>query len=244
MIVPCYNEQDMITYTVPHLANAFTKSGYRLQLVLVDNGSSDDTGAIIGALCEQYPLIVSHRVEINEGYGHGILSGLSLCTAAWIGIIPADGQIDAEDVVRLYEAVRATPGNVVGKVRRRFRMDGMRRKIVSVTYNIFFRLLWPSIRSVDVNGTPKILPRHAIMNMRLQSKGWMLDPEIMVKGHYLGLNVLEFNAFGRMRSMGTSQVRPSSCWEFFWQLLRARITGHWRRQIVASLDEAALPAVR
>ena len=51
-------------------------------------------------------------IEVNDGYGNGILSGIPLCTAPWVGIIAADGQVDAEDVVRLFEAVTATNGSV------------------------------------------------------------------------------------------------------------------------------------
>jgi hypothetical protein len=102
-------------------------------------------------------------------------------------MIPADGQVDAEDVVRLYEAVIVTDGNVVGKVRRRFRMDGLYRKVVSTTYNLFIRTLWPRLGSIDINGSPKLLPAKALREMELSSKGWLLDPELMIKAHYMGI---------------------------------------------------------
>src|SRR6476620_10805605 len=118
-VVPCYNEQDIVGYTLQRLLSAFEKAGHRLELVAVDNGSSDRTGEIIQDFSAKHRGVVHCRVEINEGYGHGILSGLPLCTSPWVGMIPADGQVDAEDVVRLYEAVITTDGNVLGKVRRR-----------------------------------------------------------------------------------------------------------------------------
>ncbi len=147
-----------------------------LELVVVDNGSVDRTAEIIGEFAAHNDGVICHRVEINEGYGWGVLNGLPLCTAPWVGIIPADGQVDAEDVVRLYEAVVTTDGNVLGKVRRRFRMDGLYRKFVSTSYNVFVRMLWPSLESIDINGSPKLLPREAIMNMGLKSKGWLARP--------------------------------------------------------------------
>ena len=68
--------------------------------------------------------VIPTRVEVNQGYGHGILHAMPLATAKWIGIVPADGQVDAEDVVRLYESCRNSGRPVVGKVHRRFRLDG------------------------------------------------------------------------------------------------------------------------
>lgn len=237
-VVPCYNEEASIGYTIPRLLTAFSRAGYRLELVMVDNGSGDGTGDLIKRLAAKNPAVIYHRVEKNEGYGNGVLSGFALCTAPWIGIIPADGQVDAEDVVRLYEAVAATNGNVLAKVRRRFRMDGLWRKAVSTGYNMFVRLLWPRLGSIDINGSPKIIPRDSLAAMRLKSKGWFLDPEIMIKANYMGLRVLEFNVFGRLRGNGLSHVRIWTCWEFFRNLLIFRFSpemSQWKQDVEKEL---------
>ena len=228
-IVPCYNEEAIIEYTLPRLLKAFERAGYRLELVAVDNGSTDRTGGIIKSLAAKNSAVVHHRVEENEGYGKGVLEALPLCTAPWVGIIPADGQVDAEDVVRLYEAVVTTEGNVLGKVRRRFRMDGPQRAIISVVYNFFVRALWPRLESLDINGSPKLLPREVIMSMDLRSKDWLLDPEIMIKAHYMGVRILELNSFSRMRGNGESHVRAATCWSFVMYLLLFRFSRDWRR---------------
>lgn len=227
-VMPCYNEEEAIQYTIPQLMSAFSRAGYNLELVAVDNGSVDRTGAVLDELSIRFPLLVKHRVEVNEGYGNGLIQGIPYCTGPWIGFIPADGQVDAEDVVRLYEAVRVTNGRVLGKVRRRFRMDGLWRKIVSTFYNLSVRLLWPRLASLDVNGSPKLLPRQVLLAMDLKNKGWLLDPEIMIKAHYMGLSVLEFNVFARMRGSGTSHVRVMTIWEFIKNLLIFRFSRHWR----------------
>lgn len=240
--MPCYNEEAVIGYTVPRLLAAFDKAGYRLELVAVDNGSWDKTGEIIKTLAAKNPSVTHHRVEQNQGYGHGLLCGLSVCTAPWVGIIPADGQVDAEDVVRLFEAAIAGGGNVLAKVRRRFRMDGLRRKIISVAYNLMVQLLWPGIGSIDVNGNPKILPRELMLGLRLQSKGWLLDPEILIKSHYLGVRIIELNVFGRMRGNGLSHVRMETCWEFFASLLAFRFSKRWRREMKVPPLKAASAA--
>lgn len=228
IVMPCYNEEAILGYTVPKLVEAFRRGGFHLQLIGVDNGSHDRTGEILQNLSTRYSEVVCHRVAINIGYGNGILQGIPLCTAAWIGMIPADGQVDAEDVVRLFETALAAGGPVLAKVRRRFRMDGLSRKIISALYNLFVRILWPKLGSIDVNGTPKILPREAILSMNLRSQDWFLDPEIMVKAHYMGIRVLEFNAFGRLRGAGLSHVKATTCWEFFRNLLVFRFSNEWQ----------------
>ncbi|REJ78234.1 MAG: glycosyltransferase family 2 protein [Acidobacteria bacterium] len=239
-VVPCYNEEGMLGYTLPRLEAAFEKAGFVLELVAVDNGSVDKTGELIKELAKDHPSIVHHRVDVNEGYGNGVLQGIPRCTAPWIGIIPADGQVDAEDVVRLYETVITTDGNVVGKVRRRFRMDGLYRKVVSTSYNLFVRMLFPRLESIDINGSPKLLPAKILRAMDLRSKGWLLDPEIMIKAHYMGLRVLELNVFARMRGNGVSHVRAETCWEFLYYLIRFRFSKEWKKRFISAREQAAV----
>jgi glycosyltransferase involved in cell wall biosynthesis len=231
LVMPSYNEEDVIAYTVVKLLSAFDKAGYKLEIVAVNNGSRDRTGEIVETLAKRYPAVIPVHVEKNRGYGFGVLSGFPHCTAPWVGNIPADSQVDAEDVVQLYEVAASTRGDVVAKVRRRFRMDGLLRKVVSVSYNLMVRILWPTLASIDVNGTPKILPREVVMAMGLRSEDWFLDPEIMIKAHHMGLRVLEFNAFARMRGHGLSHVSPHACWEFTCNLLKWRFSGFWQRDL-------------
>jgi glycosyltransferase involved in cell wall biosynthesis len=239
LVMPCFNEEAVVNHTISSLLNAFNRAGHRLEIVAVDNGSSDRTGEIIAKWAARTPAVVPHRVEQNEGYGNGVLAGLKVATAPWVGIIPADGQVDAEDVVRLFQVVHATDSWVVAKVRRRFRLDGMIRKCVSVSYNLLFRLLWPSVGSIDINGSPKILPREAFAAMSLRSKGWFLDPEIMIKSHALGMRVIEFNVFARLRGAGVSHVKPDTCWEFIRNLLVYRFGSRWKRELVRDRSAVA-----
>lgn len=235
LVMPAYNEEAIIEYTVRRLLEAFDKAGFRLEIVAVDNGSRDRTGEIIERLSrETEGAVVPHRVEVNQGYGFGALSGMTRCSAPWIGFIPADGQVDAEDVARLFDAVLATDGWVVAKVRRRFRMDGMLRKLVSVSFNVFTRMLWPRLDTLDVNGNPKILSRELLQVMRLTSKEWFLDAEMLIKAHYLGARVLELNVFARMRGAGLSHVRAATCWQFFRNMLAYRFSrdiARWRSEV-------------
>jgi glycosyltransferase involved in cell wall biosynthesis len=247
LIMPCYNEEDAVAYTAHRLLGAFARAGHRLELVAVDNGSSDGTGRILRELASRNDSVVYRRVEKNEGYGHGVLSGIPHCTAAWVGMIPADGQVDAEDVVRLYEMAVLSREDVVAKVRRRFRMDGATRKIISFGYNIFVRLLWPGL-VWDVNAVPKILPRRLIGVMQLTSRGWALEPEIMIKAHYLGVRVIELNILSRERASGKSKVRSDAMWELIRSLIGFRFSpqlkqlrAEWKNQAPAGCRPAPAP---
>lgn len=238
VVMPCYNEEAIIGFTIPAFVRAFEDAGYQLELITVDNGSTDRTPDMLREFAELYPSVVYHRVEVNQGYGHGILDGSRIATGDWISMIPADGQVDPEDVVKLYEAVLSSDGKVLGKVRRRFRMDGMARKVVSIIFNTFMRILWPSMESVDVNGTPKMLRTELFRALDLQSKNWLLDVEMMIKAHYLGIHIMELNVFARMRGNGLSHIKAETCWEFIKYILKFRFSpemNRWKKSELSAL---------
>lgn len=249
LVMPCYNEEEIVGYTIRRLLAVFEQAGYHLEIVAVDNGSTDRTGEIIRDLAQRMPAVVPCRVDVNQGYGFGVLSGLPLANGRWVGWIPADSQVDAEDVLRLYGSVANTHGLVVAKVRRRFRMDGALRKLVTFGYNLCVHLLWPGLESFDVNAVPKMIPRQLLPLLDLQSRGWALDPELMVKAHYMRLRVLEFNVLARARGTGLSHVRASTCWELFGSLLQFRFSremARWRPELAATAvddDAYARPSV-
>ena len=241
LVMPCYDEQEVVERTVSDLFAAFDAGGRRLELIAVDNGSRDRTGAILAELARREPRLVVARVEVNEGYGKGVLAGLPLARAPWIGLICADGQVAAADVVRLFARAGPEAGARLFKVRRRFRRDGLRRKIVSVIYNVLMTVLYPGIGSIDVNGNPKILPREALERMGLVSTDWFLDAEILIRARSLRLPVVEVDVAGHARGGGRSNVRASTCLEFARHLLEHRLLG---RGIGADARRGGTPAAR
>src|SRR5262245_33321164 len=96
LVMPCYDEAEIVERSVRDLFAAFDAAGRRLELIAVDNGSRDRTGEILAALARREPRLVVSRVETNQGYGNGILAGLPLARAPWVGIVCADGQVAAE----------------------------------------------------------------------------------------------------------------------------------------------------
>jgi len=123
------------------------------------------------------------------------------------------------------------------KIRRRFRMEGLRRKTTSFIYNIAMNLLFPGIGSLDVNGSPKVFPREYLARMEIQSQDWFIDPEMMVRAKAIGLPILEFNVMWQVRPGGKSNVDASTSIEFIMNLLKYRIRGHRPRSAQGLLSE-------
>lgn len=194
-----------------------------IEMVLVDNGSSDGTSRIIDEMIAEGAPVMKVVVEENIGYGYGVRSGLAACRGHIVGSIPADGQVDPRDVVNLYEVLANSREPRLAKVRRRFRMDGFKRKVISVIYNVLANVLFFGLGSIDINGTPKLFPREYLRRMNLESDDWFLDMEILIKAKDLGLPVFEQNVFAQMREGGQSNVRAQTVWEFVLNLARWRV---------------------
>lgn len=224
LAMPAYNEEDVLYDTASRLFRRFEEAQIDLELVIVDNGSTDRTGEVIDKLVAEGRRVTKVVVEKNIGYGFGVLEGLRHCSAPWIGSIPADGQVDESDVVRLFQ-VGAKQGDRILKVRRRFRMDGLRRKVVSIIYNVLINLLFGPLGSIDINGVPKIFPATVYRRMRLSSTDWFLDPELMIKARRMKIPVTEMNVLAQAREGGTSSVGTSTITEFLKNLLHARLFG-------------------
>ena len=228
LTVPCYNEEDSLRNTVQQLVESFRGKGIHVELVLVDNGSIDQTRKIIDELISEGLPVVKEVVEHNQGYGHGVLCGFRSCRGKFVGIIPADNEVDARDVVQLYEILSQSKTPKLVKVRRRFRMDGFKRKVTSIIYNFSANALFLGLGSIDLNGSPKILPRDYLERMKLESKDWFLDAEIIIKAKQMGLPVYEMNVIAQLRQDGISHVRMVACWEFFLNLLKYRFQKKWQ----------------
>ena len=83
LVIPCYNE----AANLPLLLERGKELAVRLdvEVILVDNGSIDNTAEVLENLLPKYPGFRSIRVEKNQGYGFGIVSGLKAAKGEILG---------------------------------------------------------------------------------------------------------------------------------------------------------------
>ncbi|MFT4512058.1 MAG: dTDP-4-dehydrorhamnose 3,5-epimerase-like enzyme [Planctomycetota bacterium] len=246
LTIPCYNEEASIGETAPALVRAFAEAGVALELVLVDNGSTDNTSDVIDELIANGLPATKVSIATNTGYSPGIIRGLEACTAPIIGFVHADGQVASNDVVMVYRLMERREQRVLAKVRRRFRGDSWRRKIVSIIYNGLMQVMFGWLGAIDINGSPKMFSRETFQKMQLQSTDWFLDPEIILKAKWLGIRVIEIDVEGRPRSGGASHVRRQTMFEFLGNICRYRFGStmrQWFREVQQTPPPAEVPEI-
>jgi glycosyltransferase involved in cell wall biosynthesis len=97
LVIPCYNEAANLPLLLERCKGL---AGPDVEVILVDNGSSDDSPDVLRRLLPSYPGCRSVRVEQNQGYGFGILSGLRAAKGEILGWTHADMQTDPQDALR------------------------------------------------------------------------------------------------------------------------------------------------
>jgi len=221
LILPAYNEEASLKAVIASLVQAFEHSKVGYELILVDNGSFDHTPGIIQQLASKNPRLKAVSIQVNQGFGWGVICGLKKAHGRFIGYMASDGQVAPQDVVKVFEAIRVN-GYDVAKAKRVVREDGFVRKVLSFCYNWLFAWLF-HVRSLDINGTPKIFRRELLKEFNLVSKDWFIDAEFMIKANYLKLRLSEVPIQFLPRRSGRSAVSAMTIVEFLKNMLSYKI---------------------
>ena len=88
--VPCYNSAAYMDHCIETLLTA----GEDAEIILVDDGSKDDTGKIADAYAEKYPTIVRVIHQENGGHGEGVNQGIRNATGVYFKVVDSDDWLD------------------------------------------------------------------------------------------------------------------------------------------------------
>jgi len=224
-MVLAYRSAETVPAFVDSLISCLEANEPDWEIVLVGNyfeDTGDKTPLVVTALAKENPRI--HAVtRVKEGMmGWDMKSGLNATSGKIIAVIDGDGQMPAEDVIRVYQKLKE--GDLdLAKTYRVQRADGAYRRFISTVYNFIFQLLFPGLNSRDINSKPKVMTRSAYEKMDLQSDGWFIDAEIMIQARRMKLKIGEVKTVFHSIDSRPSFVKPLSVLEFLANLVWYRI---------------------
>lgn len=102
IVMPAYNEEDVIEATLLELIEYLDKEPFRYEIVVVNDGSSDSTEAILQRLAEQYDVLRPVTNEGDHGYGYAIRKGLDVYSGEAVAIVNSDGADAPKDVAAYF----------------------------------------------------------------------------------------------------------------------------------------------
>ena len=154
IVIPCYNESDSISLLIEKLEPILKKD---IEVVLVDNGSNDDTSITLEKLQLSENIKVL-KLQENLGYGNGIIQGLKKTSGEIVSWTHADLQTDPNDVIRGYEKYKQALIKKQCIVKGRRKNQTFLEKIITWGMSIYCSLLLGK-RLIDINAQPKIFHR-------------------------------------------------------------------------------------
>ena len=225
VVVLAYRGAATITNFVDSLIDSLEKENLLWEIVLVGNycgGTGDQTPEVVRGIAARDSRIKA-VVKIKKGMmGWDMKSGLRAATGKSLVVIDGDGQMPSSDVIRVYRLMK-TNGLDLAKTYRAKRNDSSYRRLISVGYNILFKLLFPGINAWDMNSKPKIMTREFYEKMNLESNGWFIDAEIMIFARRLHARIGEVQTVFLSMDSRPSFVKPFSILEFLGNLFWYRV---------------------
>jgi glycosyltransferase involved in cell wall biosynthesis len=175
IIFPAFNEEENITKAVEHGRKAMSKFFTDIEIIVVNDGSSDATASIIDELAAEQADVVPVHHEVNRGYGAALRSGIYKASKDLIFFTDSDLQFDLEEIRHLQEWIHRY--DIVAGYRAR-RADPVHRRFNAWGWNVLVRLIL-GLKIKDIDCAFKLFRREVFQNIRLETVGAMINTEIL-----------------------------------------------------------------
>lgn len=101
--VPCYNSESYMRRCIESLLTG----GSRVEIILVDDGSTDHTGEIADEYREKFPNIIKVIHKENGGHGSGIMAGLAAAEGIYYKVIDSDDWVNEESLQKILDLIES-----------------------------------------------------------------------------------------------------------------------------------------
>ena len=202
LIIPCYNEAENLYNLITKINDAF--SNYKdIEVILVNNGSTDNTAEILHTVLPKYSFIKTINIDQNQGYGYGILQGLKKATGKYLGWMHADLQTEPKEICKIYDTIDQKNKSCFIKGYRHGRniFDLLFTMGMSVFCSIAF-----GKNLKDINAQPNIFPRNFYEQWINPPKDFSLDLYAYIKAKQYNLNIIRFPVFFGKRMAGEAHL--------------------------------------
>ncbi len=183
VVIPCYNEEATLGECLDKLL-AIQDDDLSLQVIIVDDASTDDSLRVAQRLSAEYPNVQVVRHSSNRGKGAALRTGFQHATGDFVAVQDADLEYDPRDLRRLVEPLIDDVADVV--FGSRFRSSGMSRVLFFWHYlgNRFLTLLsnmFTDLNLTDMETCYKVLRRELVEQLDLHEERFGFEPEVVAK---------------------------------------------------------------
>lgn len=178
---PCYNEEGNLPVLLEHALKVIPTVASKYEIIIVNDGSTDNTVRIANIYAEKYPFIRVINQE-NQGYGGALNTGLHATKYKWVFFTDADLQFNISEIKTFIENSNDFD-LIIGY--RKERVEGFRRYIQALgmkTWN--WMLLGFPLFIKDIDCAFKLIKKEVIDDVGpLMSKGNLVTSEFLLKAY-------------------------------------------------------------
>lgn len=213
IVVPCYNEADNIPLILERFDEVIKTD--EVEVILVNNGSTDNSAVVLDELLPNYSFARTVFVQVNQGYGYGILQGLNAAEGDYIGWTHADMQTDPADVLKALDIINNSKDkNIYVKGNRKGRpaFDQFFTRGMGIFETIYFKTPMD-----DINAQPNVFPKGFYEGWDNPPYDFSLDLFAVYTAKKAGLLIVRFPVLFPERIHGESKWNNEglkSKWKF------------------------------
>ena len=229
LVIPAHNEALNMTTVIEKSVTILDRLAPDWEVVLVDDGSTDDTVAVaraaMGAAANRL-VVISHQGKL--GYGVTVADGLRAARMGYVAFMDGDGQFDPADLNTLADLM---PTADLAAGWRRRRADPSYRLVIAGVFNVLVRTLY-GVRVRDIDCGLKLMRREVLdAAAPLLARSALLNTELYFKSQRSGLRIQQVAVAHYPRVAGVrsgARLIPilRAIRDLVW--LRLRLARHWR----------------
>ncbi|MGB2864231.1 MAG: glycosyltransferase family 2 protein [Sedimentisphaerales bacterium] len=195
---PCYNEQENVGRTVEKALEAMEKLNADFEIIIVDDGSSDDTGQIADEIAARDGRVKVVHHDGNLGYGAALQSGFKAATKELVFYTDGDGQFEINEMPPLLALMEQYDIVSCYRLNRR---DPIIRKINGWCWTRLICLMF-GLKIRDIDCAFKLYKREIFDKIELSSTGALIDAEILARAARKGYRITQKGVHHYPRTAG------------------------------------------
>ena len=211
---PFHNEQDNVRRVYESARTVLNAMGLDYEIILVDDGSRDETPRIVDAIAESDPRVKVVHHSVKSGYGAALQSGFRTATKGLVFYTDGDCQFDLNELPPLVPLMKQYDIVTCYRINRQ---ENLRRRANAWWWTWLMCTLF-GLKVRDMNCAFKLYKRKIFDVIKMDSKGSLLNSEILARARRKGFTMTQVGVHHYPRAAGKAGPKTKVIFKAFWEL--------------------------